>query len=756
MERLDFASVMAVLRRNISEDRCPNQVELVYTLFRDFCTEQPDMEFDNGQICRWINGLARLSPRITAYYQENRNRRKLTNTIESHILPMMPDSAMAVQELHDLLIQAPNVSSQKKAELTEPADPAVFVTEILCFAMELHFEKRDVRKPALIPAGSRSPAVVDFIFSADVPRPCRWFQGRESELEQLHRLLMTERKVFLHGIPGIGKSELAKVYNAQHGREYTNVLYLNYTGSLIRDIAKLDFADDLPGEAEDIRFLRHDCFLRSLREDTLLIVDNFNAIASQDTYLDAMLQYRCRILFTTRCRFEDQISLELTELPPASLLGLMKYFHPDSGTVEEEIIELLHRHTFAVELAARLLANGILSPEILWQKLWVEKSAMDAEDRISSVKDGKSRRATYYDHIHTLFALSLLSCNQKNLLRSMTLMPVTGVPVRRFAIWMQLRNLNDVNELIEMGFIHPQNQREILLHPIIREVALEELKPSVQNCSALLNSLETLCLAHGMEFMEYRQIFQIVEDIISNITKDDVPRYLLFLEDCFQLMHKYNYSQGMNAIICELSTILSDKTNGTAKDRALLLYCRSACETNPQEAIRLTEQALQVLGPINMDTAPFAANLHNNLGTFYSNERQFELAKQHLEQGLLLMKNHPLSNCHDKIAQVHNYATLLANTGQLQQAHSVFLRLEDFVKTHVGEMSLDYGTIQEALGGISLVLRRPNEAYSHYKKAMAVYNLLLEGEPSLLEQKKREITTLLRLAKGKDTTVLDN
>ena len=58
MERLDFASVMAALRRNISEDRCPNQVELVYTLFRDFCTEQPDMEFDNGQICRWINGLA--------------------------------------------------------------------------------------------------------------------------------------------------------------------------------------------------------------------------------------------------------------------------------------------------------------------------------------------------------------------------------------------------------------------------------------------------------------------------------------------------------------------------------------------------------------------------------------------------------------------------------------------------------------------------------------------------------------------------
>ena len=43
---------------------------------------------------------------------------------------------------------------------------------------------------------------------------------------------------------------------------------------------RLDFADDMPDESDDTRFKWHNRFLRSLREDTLLIMDNFNATAS--------------------------------------------------------------------------------------------------------------------------------------------------------------------------------------------------------------------------------------------------------------------------------------------------------------------------------------------------------------------------------------------------------------------------------------------------------------------------------------------
>lgn len=274
---------MTVLRRNINEDRCPNQLELVETLFCDMGSSPKScMEFDNGLVCRWISGLAKLSPKITAHYQENRNQRKLARTIQNSILPMMPDSAMAAQELYDLLMQAPNVSSQKKAELSDGFsfednnDEAVFITDILCFAMQLRFEKRDVRSKQLLTPGNLSPAVRDFIFDSDMPKPCRWFVGREQELVQLHELLLDHSKVFLHGIPGIGKSELAKMYAKQHSKEYTNTLYMNYVGDLRQNIIDMDFADDLPEESDEARFKRHNRFLRSLKEDTLLIVDNFH------------------------------------------------------------------------------------------------------------------------------------------------------------------------------------------------------------------------------------------------------------------------------------------------------------------------------------------------------------------------------------------------------------------------------------------------------------------------------------------------
>ena len=120
MERLDFASVMAVLRRNIPDEDFGNQTDFLYSLFIDVnLNPYFAVEFDQGQVCRWINGLARLSPNIINFYKEKENQRKLVRRVKEKVLPLMPDSAMAAQELYDLVLQAPNVSTQKKMELTD-------------------------------------------------------------------------------------------------------------------------------------------------------------------------------------------------------------------------------------------------------------------------------------------------------------------------------------------------------------------------------------------------------------------------------------------------------------------------------------------------------------------------------------------------------------------------------------------------------------------------------------------------------------
>ena len=63
--------------------------------------------------------------------------------------------------------------------------------------------------------------------------------------------------LFITGMPGIGKSELAKQFAKEHKKDYTNILYLEYTGNFYEMIAGLDFVDDTDTLSEKDRFKKH-------------------------------------------------------------------------------------------------------------------------------------------------------------------------------------------------------------------------------------------------------------------------------------------------------------------------------------------------------------------------------------------------------------------------------------------------------------------------------------------------------------------
>ena len=236
MEYLDFSSVITTIRNYISDAHSMNQIDMMYQLFVSFLSsdESLDFDFDNGLVCRWFNGQAKISPRITRYYMDNHNRNRLAADMHRNVLPLMYDSTMAVQEIYNILVQDTTISDKTKARLLEnypcetEMDEAVFLTSALCFGMERTFVKRDVNTKNLLSAGNLSPAVKDFIYDGGTPKPCRHFCGRDNELVTLHQLLCSHGKVFLQGIAGIGKSELAKAYAKIHSKEYTNILYLSY------------------------------------------------------------------------------------------------------------------------------------------------------------------------------------------------------------------------------------------------------------------------------------------------------------------------------------------------------------------------------------------------------------------------------------------------------------------------------------------------------------------------------------------------
>ena len=108
MERCDFCSVMAIIRKYIGESYDISQTDLLYELFAAFANDEQNYEyvFDNGLVCRWFKGAAKISPQITRYYTDEHNKKRLSSDIEKKILPLMVDGDMAMQEIYDLMCKA--------------------------------------------------------------------------------------------------------------------------------------------------------------------------------------------------------------------------------------------------------------------------------------------------------------------------------------------------------------------------------------------------------------------------------------------------------------------------------------------------------------------------------------------------------------------------------------------------------------------------------------------------------------------------
>ena len=732
MERCDFSSVMGIVSQYISAAKALNQSELLFKMFELFAEENADFSFDNGLVCRWFKGAKPVSSRIIEFYNNAENAEQLTSSIEFQIIPRMYDAPMAAQAVYDLVTNDVSISEQKRSEFTADfncesnAAIADFLSSVLLFAMSRNFVKREPNQLAV--SGNLSPVASDRIFDGVVPRPCKHFCGRESELNELHETLLKHNKVFVSGIAGIGKSEFVKAYAAAHAKDYTNILYFNYRDSLQSLIADMDFADDLSSDDEQVRFKKHNRFLRSLKEDTLLIIDNFNTTATDEPVLDVLMKYNCRIIFTTRSRFEVGQTYELREISDIeTLLKLSDKLY--SGTYNNretvtQIIETVHRHTLAVELAARLLQSGFSEPNEVLRKLSECGVNPETEDKIKITKDGVSAKATYYSHIRALFSLYTLSAEMQSVMRCMVFAPNSGMRGRLLAKWVGLTDMNCINDLVELGFIQANETDIISLHPIVQEIAVADLKPSLTNCADFLNSLHDICLQHGKDIPNYKTLFETIENVAEFIENDAPNDLLLFIEDAFSYMEKYEYWSGMVKMV-EAMKLLVEQV-GSDNDRALLLNNQASVEGlvrgNYGKGISLLKQAISVCNV--EENVPLAANLRMNIGLLYQYDKQLELAKDYMEQGMALLQNSGIIS-NDFIIVSHNYARLLAETGEPHKAVEALKKCAGLVKSVNTDMCTDYADMVFDIGAILSKVENIHAAEPYFAEAFRVYRTIL-------------------------------
>ena len=727
MRRVDFSTVISIIIKNCREnmhiskdrERAFTQTDLITGIFSEYYDSCDDKIFESSSISRWIKGSRPVPADLINFYRDN-GCESIGYDFQDNCVDVVYDLSKLCNELVTLVSNDYSLSEEKKAKIlteidtTDESEVCRFIGNVIFAAIDRPFVSAD--KP-MLPASAIT--VSECVFGAEIPTPCRYFCGRDTELDELNTALQEHSKVFIKGFAGIGKSEFAKAYAKKFKKEYRNILYFNYHGSLKEMITDMDFAGDNLSDDEHTRFTKHIRFLKSLRSDSLIIIDNFNN--ANDSFLSTLINYGCKMIFTTRSNIDCGYIFSLDVIKNSEDLYQLvsKYYSyaEENKAVINKLIETVHHHTLSVEMTAKLLEKGLHTPEEILEHLRQNSADPDSTDKIKISKDGINAKETYYNHIRSLFSLYLLDENYQSIMRNMVFFD--EVRIRYFAELLDLNDTNGINELCELGFIRNDHADLISLHPMIRDVVLLDLKPSFENCDTLIINMKNKLQIIGYELPDSATIISAVRNVMKYIGSTDSSSYLNFLETAYIFLDNYHEYDFMEIIIFETEKLLDDDKLGTDNNRALLLNNKAMLPANRNDklakSISMMNKALSMCD--EKSNPVLFANINMNLGILYIENKETERGLEFMDKAYLFIKLCRAYN-DDFITIARNYATTLSANAKVNKALKVLTECEFATEgcssNNHAALIFDLGAAYILSGNYPLAVKKYNLAFAEY------------------------------------------
>lgn len=429
-----------------------------------------------------------------------------------------------------------------------------------------------------------------------LPMGNSFFCGRERELSEIHDILHNENFLILHGIGGIGKSELAKNYARRYSEDYDAVIFLRYDESIIETFANdsklpvvnLIRSDD---ESDEEYFRRKTDVMRKIcTERHLIILDNFDTEESDN--LDEITSLPCKFIVTSRVDFEGIFpQLEVDVLDRfEDLYRIFTYwcrrdFTGNEKNAADDIICAVQGHTMAVELIAKQISLTSSAPSEICEKLAANGIRRTSSGRIRELKDGSLRSDTAYAHIETLFDIFRLDDTQKYVLSNLALIgsePIEAEFLKELCEWDEAQE-NALDSVITGGWV----QRLIFddgsacttLHPLISEVLCSRLKPDCITCELLVMS--SAIVAANIDDMgnadQRRAHIRWLDHLSENISGSSME-LAFFLDKMIYPVYlgEDNYKKALSCIERELEIISELDPDDTEKRMSLYLFGTSA------------------------------------------------------------------------------------------------------------------------------------------------------------------------------------
>ena len=615
--------------------------------------------------------------------------------------------------------------------------------------------------------------------------PAKDFLGRETKKQELAEELRTSDLVFLSGVGGIGKSELAAQYardQAKAGKTVVRMFYhpgepkaedpVEASGlrKLLLNLTILDdpaFAD-LPPEEGAARMQYYQGKLQRLKQlcnpNTLLVIDNFDV--ENDDGLKELQELGAQVILTTRQDFRPhfaQVDIEALKEEDAYRLFL-RHASLGKDDREEEARELIRQvegHTTAVILlAAQKEADGFTTGQLL--KRLTQGLRQAGESSVRLRKDGKLLEdENAFRLLCAVLNAAELPPEERKLLANLSLLGPQGIAPGNLCQWCGLPNRNSLNKLVKLHWVE-QAENRVFLSPVISQVAFETVGACFAVCGLFLQSWSQWYEGISREEQHlWRKTLQTVGTnvllLIGNEEVQELAEGTAFVlhhlgvqcyKQALRLQSEKLYGEALRLYQDLAISNLDEYELDVAMTRNDLAVLLSGSTERREEAKKLYQEALELYQKRSEDNSsvyePYVATIYNNLAILLTDSQERrgkaeELYREALELYQKLAAAKP-SVYEPYVATVYNnLATLLADSQERREEAERLYRealklYRNLAKVNPSVYEPDVAMICSNLAGLlSNSTDEQEEAEELYWEALKLRQKLAAANPSVYE-----------------------
>ncbi|MDE7204089.1 MAG: serine/threonine protein kinase [Lachnospiraceae bacterium] len=359
------------------------------------------------------------------------------------------------------------------------------------------------------------------------------FIGREKEIVKIYDKLSENQLIFLSGIGGIGKTEIAKQYANQYRNLYDTVVFAVFDSdieSLVNKEIMINHVEQGEKESDTDYFNRKINVLRRIVTDRdLLIIDNFDT--DSDNSLEILLSCPCKFIITSRMDFCDynyeQIDIDRMENIDDVLKLFYVYNDNEYGTENaaavKELVEYVGYHTMTVELLAKYLRVSGEAPMELLSRFMEQEGITNTKDiNVRQRKDRRLRSESINSHLMTLFDISGFEETEKEIIGSLSLYAGIRIKKCKFEEICPITNISEIlNKLIKSGWItYNAKTGKISLHQVIQDLIYKNLSPNAENCPNVVAGMTRYITADTADYYRIKQY--VIDVFMDRITGSNI------------------------------------------------------------------------------------------------------------------------------------------------------------------------------------------------------------------------------------------